>query len=100
MKDLDRCFLDGAVHPFHLSVCPWMVDLGKVLVNIVLATCTGKDEFKGRFIALLVCELAAVIRENGMDFIRNGFNEFVQKRGGLYFPCRRHQLDKGMLRFI
>ncbi len=35
----DGGFLDGAVHPLDLTVCPWMLDLGQpVLDAILLAT--------------------------------------------------------------
>jgi|GEM_PF-6381903 len=79
MKALDRCLFDSPVHPFHLPICPGMVDLGEALLNVMFLTCAGQDVLKGEFVTFPVCELNTIIGKNGMDFIGNGINEPVQE---------------------
>src|ERR1700690_2118795 len=42
VEAVDRCFLDGPVHPFDLTVCPRVLGLGQTMVDIVLGA--GKLE--------------------------------------------------------
>jgi len=95
MEAFDSCLLDGAVHPFHLPICPGMIDLGEAMLNVVFSTCAGKDVFKGEPVFLPIGKLNTIIGKDGMDFIGSGLNKLVQERGRLHFSSRCYQFDKG-----
>ena len=74
--------LDRAVHSLDLSICPWMVGFGQSMFNPVRladhveAHLSGID---GIAISGLLCELDAVIRQNGVDFVGHNFQHELQK---------------------
>jgi hypothetical protein len=72
MQALDGGLVDRAVHPFDLAIGPWMVGFGQPvldpvgLADHVEARLPGID---GIPVPRLLCELDAVIGENGMDLV-------------------------------
>ena len=69
---LDGRFLDGAVHPFHLSVGPGVIDLCEAVLDAVLATAQAeqrRDELRGWSfgVAWWKAELDAVVGQHDVD---------------------------------
>jgi hypothetical protein len=62
--------LDGAIHPLDLSVGPGGFDLGEAVLDGKLTADMIEDVLKGGFILFSVGELDAVVRQDGMDGIR------------------------------
>jgi len=71
-----------------------MIDLGKTVFNVVFLTCAGKDMLKGEFVFFPVCELNAIVCQNGVDFIGNGLNELIQECDRLHLSSRCYQFAK------
>ena len=59
MKPFDSSFFNRSVHPFDLSIGPWVLDLGKTMFNATFSTNPIKDVFRGVAITCAVCELDA-----------------------------------------
>ena len=78
----DSRFFDDAVHALHLVIRPWMVGFGQSMFNPVRladhveAHLSGID---GIAVSGLLCELDAVIRQNGVDFVGHNFQHVLQK---------------------
>ena len=80
-----RRFLDRAVHPFDLAVGPWMVGLGQSMFDIVCLADQIKPHLAERdavAVPRLLCELDAIVGENGVDFVRNAFQQVFQEFPG------------------
>ena len=80
MEALDRRFLDGAVHPLDLTVCPRMLHLRQTMLDAIFPA--SHVEHMGHVsrcrpvgVSGWKRELNAVVGENGMDFVRHCFNE-------------------------
>lgn len=43
VKAFDGCFLDGAVHPFDLTIGPWVLYLREPVLDAVFATDAVED---------------------------------------------------------
>ena len=88
-------FLDGSVHPLDLSIRPRMHRLGQSMFDVeigasrVEGVATEENtlgphrlDVRGRpAISGGVGEVRAVVRQNGVDFVRNGFNEVTEEVG-------------------
>ena len=74
--------LDRTVHSLDLAIRPWMVGFGQSMFNPVRladhveAHLSGID---GIAVSGLLCELDAVIRQNGVDFVGHNFQHVLQK---------------------
>ncbi len=73
-----RRILDGAVHPLDLAIGPRMVRFGQSVFDLICFA--DHVEAHGPRIDCvsvsgLICELDAIVRENGVDFVRNGFQQ-------------------------
>ena len=99
----DRCVLDGTVRPFDLAVRPRMLDLCEPVLDAVLAA--AHVEHVGHVsgcwaigVARRKRELDAVVGENGVDFVGDGFDQFVKESSG--GDCGRllHQPSESELR--
>jgi hypothetical protein len=68
--------LDRAVHSLDLAICPWMIGFGQSmfypvrLADHVEAHLSGID---GIAVSALLCELDAIIRQDGVDFVGHSF---------------------------
>ncbi|GHE72567.1 hypothetical protein GCM10019059_35220 [Camelimonas fluminis] len=87
MIALDPRFLDGAVYPLDLSVDPGVFDFGEPVLDPVLTTPhvehmrhIGRGRTVG--IAGRICELDAVIRQDGVYFVGNSGNRGDQEGRG------------------
>ena len=72
MEALDGRVLDRAVHPFDLAIGPWMVGFGQpVLDPVGLAdhVKAHRPGVNGLPVPRLLCELDAIVGENGMDLV-------------------------------
>ena len=85
VEALDGSVFDGAVHSLNLAVGPGMLYLGQPVLNAVLSTPhvehmghIGRRRHIG--IAGRECELNAVVRQDGVDFLGYGRNHCLQKR--------------------
>ncbi len=106
-----RRLLDRAVHALDLAVGLGVVGLGQAVIDVV----TGAGDFKGvgaKMLSTLLSQLdvgggrtevarggevSAVVGENGVDFIRDELDEFLQKIGGLAPSRPFHQSGEGEL---
>ncbi len=74
--------LDRTVHSLDLSICPWMVGFGQSMFNPVRladhveAHLSGID---GISVSGLLCELDAIICQDGVDFVGHKFHNILQK---------------------
>ncbi len=86
----DGGFLDGAVHPFDLTIGPRVIGLGEAVLDAVApaGAIEGVAAPPGGWsLAILwqVGELDAVVGEHDMDLIGNGSHESIQEGPG--FSC-------------
>ena len=100
MIALDGSFLDRAVHTFDLTIGPRMLDLGKSVLNAVLAAAHVKHmgHVPGRWaigVARWKRELNAIVGEHGVNFVRNGFDQRRQEDGGGRSTGLLHKLYEG-----
>ena len=85
VEALEHCFLDRAVHPLDLTVSPRKVGFGQPMfdpigfADHVKAHWPGID---GVPVSRLLCELNAIIRENGVDLIGHGLQHVLQELSG------------------
>ena len=70
---LDGRIFDCPVHALHLSVRLGVPDLGQAVLYRVFTAHPVKDMLESRGVFLAVCQLYAVIRQNGVDFVRQSF---------------------------
>ena len=82
VEAFDGRFLDGAVHPLHLSVGPRVVRLGEPVLDIVgLADHVEAHLARpsGVSVARLLGELDAVVGEDRVDAIGHGFQQVFEE---------------------
>ena len=79
VKALDGGLFDGPVHSLDLSVCPGMLDLGRSVVDAVLAASAAKYMLTGDVVLFAICKLDAVVGENGMNGVWNCLDEVAQE---------------------
>ena len=82
VEALDGRFLDGAVHPLDLSVSPGMVGFGKPVLDIVRFADHVEAHMarpSGVAVAWLVGELDAIVGQDRVDAVRNGFEQVLQE---------------------
>ena len=82
VEAFDGGVLDGSVHPLHLPIRPRMIDLGEPVLDAVLVTDPIEDVVKRVFMAGVVCELNAVVRQHRVDGVRHSGDEIAEKLGG------------------
>ena len=96
----DGRFLDRPVHPFDLTICPWMFDFGEAVLDAVLLAAhiehvshVGRCRTVG--VARREGKLDAVVCQDGVNLVWNGSDESFQE-SGCGGPSRfLHQLDEG-----
>ena len=59
-------FLDGSVHPFNLTVGPWVIDFGQPVLDVMLTANTVENMLEGIDMAFVIGEVDAVIGQYGM----------------------------------
>ena len=110
----DRRVLNRAVHSFDLTVprennppdcflilgTPWMVRFGQPVFNLICRA--DHVEAHGPRIgcvpvAGLVCKLDAVVRENSVDLVRNGFQQMFEELSRRLAVCFVDQLRNSEL---
>lgn len=80
MEAPDRCFLDGTVHPFNLTVGPGMIGLCQPmfdpirLADHVKAHWPGVD---GIAVARLLCKLNTIVGQDRMDLVGHSFQKVL-----------------------
>lgn len=82
VEAFDGRLLDGAIHPFDLAVGPRMIWLGEPMLDVVgFADHVEAHLTRGRCVAVtwLVSELDAIIRQDGVNTIGNGFQQVLEK---------------------
>jgi len=97
---LDRCVCDRVVHSFNLTFGPRMVRLCQPVFDPM--SCASHIEAHGPRIgsvsvAGLVCKLDDVVRENGVDLLRNGFEQVLKQLQRRLAVCFVDQLRNGEL---
>ena len=102
---------DRSVHPFDLAIGPWVLRLGRAMINIVARTgefeCVGSEQFAigDRLSDQRHCraagtwrgEVGAIIREHRVDLVRNRGNQAMQEVTGGCGLGRLVELDEGKL---
>lgn len=97
---LDGCVLDGAVHAFDLTVGPYVVRLSQRMFNPVgLADHVephqpGMDNVP---VPGLLCELDAVVSQDGVDTVGHRFQKVLQKLPARLSVWLFYQLGHGEL---
>src|SRR5215217_51018 len=79
---LDRRVLDRAIHPLDLPVRPGMIDFGQPMLDAFSLAEAVEQMFESPPILQAVGELDAIIREDGVDMVRHGFNQPPQELAG------------------
>lgn len=85
MEAFDGSVFDRAVHPLDLPIGPGMVRLGEAMLDVVGLADHVEAHFPregGVPVARLICELDAVVGEDRLDPVRNGFEQALQE-----LPC-------------
>ena len=111
VEPLNGSILDGAVHALDLAVGPRVFGLGEAMINVILRASEfegvseedlmpielGLDLGRSPAVSAWLSEVGAIVGQNRVDFVRNGFdNGFEEVRGDA--PGRLFmQLDKGEL---
>ena len=100
---LDGRFLDGPVHPLDLPVGPWMFWLGQAMLDAMAPTGPVERvaaELCGGPVSVLrhIGELDAVVGQNDLDLIGDGFDQGVEEGRRGYRVGSFDDLDKGELR--
>ncbi len=75
MIAFDRCVLDRPVHPLDLSICPRVIDFGQPVFDFVFIADTVEDMPEGVFVPGLVGELDAIVGQNRVDRVGDGFDK-------------------------
>ena len=83
----DSRFFEGAVHPLHLAIGPWVVGLGQAVFDVVLAAdlVEAVNPVMGGpavSISWQVGELDAVVGEDRVQPIGDGLDQRFEKRYG------------------
>ena len=83
----DSRFFEGAVHPLHLAIGPWVVGLGQSVFDVVLAAylIEAVNPVMGCpaiSISWQVGDLDAVVGEDRVQPIREGLDQRFEKRYG------------------
>ena len=71
----DRRVLDRSVHPLDLAVGPGMIDFGQPVFDFVIIADTVENVSEGVFLPGLIGELDAVVGQNRVDPVGNGFDK-------------------------
>src|SRR5579862_7980472 len=93
VEALDRCFLDGSVHPLDLAIGPWMPGFGRAVIDIVPRASILKrmcpeafaighglfDEGNGRSSAARCGELDAVVGQHSVNLVWYRFDQPEQE---------------------
>ncbi|GHB13902.1 hypothetical protein GCM10007159_40300 [Modicisalibacter luteus] len=82
MERPGRCLLDGAVHPFHLSVGPGVEGLRQPMLDTVAVTDDIEDMWLVGFCPGLLRELHPIVRQHRMDAVRQGLQRIFEEVGG------------------
>ena len=111
VEALDGRVLDGAVHPFDLAIGPWVLRLGRAMIDIVARACKLECVRSEQF-AISDClsnhrhcrapctrcgEMDAIVGERCMDLVGNRGDQAMQKVTGGGSLGRLVQLDEGEL---
>ena len=102
MIALDGGVLDRPVHAFHLAIGPGMSDLGETMLDPVFSAAHVEhmgDVRGGRAVnvARRKRELDAIVRQHGVDFVRNRGDQRDQEGGGCAPVRVAHKLDEDEL---
>ena len=108
VEALDRGFLEGAVHPLYLTVCPRMPGLGQAMIEIVAGAGHVEGVSPERLLSFDMAsgvqpspwdrEVGAVVRQHCVDLVRDGFDQVPQEVGGDTPRGLLVQLNEGELR--
>jgi len=113
VEALDGRFLDRSVHAFDLAIGPGMLGLGETVIDIVpgagqlegmsseefLAFKLGLNLSRSPTVAAGIGEVDAVVGEDRVDFVRNGFDEGSEEvrghlRGGPLMKLSERKLRR------
>ena len=80
MITFDGGLLDGAVHPFDLSIGPWMIDLGEAVINAKFPATHIKHVYHisrcyAIGVARGIAELDTIVGEDGVYLVRHRFDK-------------------------
>ena len=98
------CFLNCPVHPFGLTVGPWMIRLRQPMFDAMLEANAIEDvwpeESPGRSLSVLgqIGEGHAVIGQDLVYLIRKGRDDISEEGGAFHFAGMLVELDVGELR--
>ena len=94
----DCRILDGAVHPLNLTVGPWMVRFCQSVFNLIRRT-DHVERHRPRigFVSGLFRELDAIVSEDGVDFVWNGFQQVFKELPRCFAISLLNQLSHGEL---
>src|SRR3954471_7726333 len=91
---IDRCLLERAVHPLHLTIRPGVIGFGQPMFDAMFGTDAVKQQGKSVAIRWAISKLDAVVGQNGVDFIGNCGNQVTQELGSDRSGHTLVQLDK------
>ena len=75
----DGGFLDDAVHALDLAIGPGGVDFCQAVVDVMFTAHPIEDVLKGAGVLLAIGELDAVVCEDGVDLVREPFDQVSQE---------------------
>ena len=67
--------LDRSVHPLDLAVCPGVIVFGQPVFDFVFIADTLEEVPEGVFLPGLIGELDAIVGQNRVDLVGNGFDK-------------------------
>ncbi len=86
VEPLYGCILDGAVHPFDLTIGPWMTRLGEAMLDVEIGTGRlksmaseryvlsphGLDIFRRPAVPCRLGEMGPVVGQHSVDLVGHG----------------------------
>ena len=95
---VDGRLFEGAVHPFHLTIRPWVIGFGQPMFNLVFSTDAVKQQREGLAVSRAIGELDAIVSQDRMDFVGRSrkFRTFLRRRGIRFtIPHKRNEQRTG-----
>lgn len=94
---IHRTFFDTAVHTLNLPICPRMIGFGQAMVNAMRFTYLIKFQLTFLLDPRLMRKLSAIVGQDGVDVVRDSFDQPAQKGASVFASRPFKQLGEGKL---
>lgn len=94
---MHRLFFDAAVHALDLPIRPRVIRFGQAMVNAMRYTNLIKFQLAFLLGPRLMRKLRAIVGQDRVDFVGDGFDQPAQKRAGVFAAGAFKQLSEGKL---